>query len=124
MDEPSADVVKRLKEQHADRALHQVDLKDPGDEETYYVVMTGPNADEYKKFTDDVFEAREKSKSDQERAEKMSFAAKNGVLRQVVWPARDEVKDLLFRHPGFTMSLAEKIHDHAGSSAEVRSKKL
>lgn len=124
MEEPNADEIKRLKEQHADRALHLVDLKDPGDEETHYVIMTGANADEYKKFTDDVFDARAKAKTDQERNEKLLFIGKNAVLRQAVWPPRDDVKELLYKHPGFVMLLAEKIHEHAGTSAEVRSKKL
>lgn len=124
MSEPSADVIKRLKEQHADRQLHLEEIKDPGDDESHYIVMTGANSDEYKKFTDDVFEAREKSKTDQERSEKLTFVVKNGILRQTVWPERDGIKDLLFQHPGFVMLLAEKIHEHAGTSAEVRSKKL
>jgi hypothetical protein len=124
MAEPSAEVIKRLKDQHADRQLHLVEIKDPNDEEGHHFVMTGANSDEYKKFTDDVFEAREKAKNDQERSEKLTFAAKNAVFRQTVWPPRDEVKELLHQHPGFVMSLAEKIHEHAGSSAEVRSKKL
>lgn len=124
MEAPSADTIKRLKEQHADRALHLVDLKDPGDDEMHFVVMTGPTDDEYKKFNDDTFDARDKSKNDAEKNEKLRFVAKNAVLRQAVWPDRDDVKELLFKHPGFVLSLAEKIHEHAGSSAEVRSKKL
>lgn len=124
MDAPSKEQIERLKAQFADRALHLVDVKDPGDDETYYVVMQGPTDDEYKKFADDTFDAKEKAKNEAEKSEKLRFVAKHAVLRQAVWPSRDEVKELLFKHPGFVPLLADKIHEHAGSSAEVRSKKL
>jgi hypothetical protein len=123
MEAPTAEQIARLKQQHADRALHLVELQQPGEEEIYYVVMGGANEDEYKKFSDDVMLARESTK-ESERNEKMRFAGKNAVLRQAVWPDREAVKDLLFRNPTFVTHLAEKIHDHAGSTAEVRSKKL
>jgi hypothetical protein len=124
MDAPSEEQIKRLKETLTDRALHLVELKDPGDEEIYYLVMQGPTDDEYKRFIDDTFDARDKAKTEQDKNDKLRFIAKNAVLRQAVWPPRDDVKDLLFKHPGFVLLAAEKIHEHAGSSAEVRSKKL
>lgn len=124
MEAPSAEQVSRLKEQHSDRALHQVELKDDGDDETYYVVLKGPTDDEYKIFVDDTFMAREKAKNESDKHERLMLVATNAIMRQAVWPARDEIKDLLFKHPGFVDRIANKIPDHAGSSAEVRSKKL
>lgn len=124
MEAPSASEIARLKESNPERALHQVDLKDDGDDEHYYVVMKGPTDDEYKIFVDDTFVARDKAKNDQDKNERLRLVATNAILRQAVWPSRDEVKDMLFKHPGFVDRIAEKIPDHAGSSAEVRSKKL
>lgn len=123
MDAPSEEQIKRLKEQHPGYALHLVELQEPGDEEMFCVVMKGANEDEYRKFTDDVMLARE-AKTEAEKSEKMRFAGKQAVLRQAVWPDREAVKDLLFKHPQFVSHLGEKIHEHAGSTAEVRSKKL
>jgi len=124
MDAPSADTIKRLKDQHQDRQLHLVELKDADDDEVYFFIMSGPNDDEYKKFVDDTFDARDKAKNDVDKNERLRFVAKNAIMRQAVWPEREDVKALLFRRPGFVLALADKIHDHAGSSAEVRSKKL
>lgn len=124
MDAPSADQIKRLKEQHSDRRLHLVELKKDGDDEMYYVVMKGPNDDEYKIFVDDTFAAREKAKNDVDKNEKLRVVATNAILRQAVWPERDELKKMLFDHPAFVDKIADEIPGHAGSSAEVRSKKL
>lgn len=124
MEKPSEAQIKQLKEKYADRALHLVSAKDDGDPETYYVVLKGANEDEYRIFTDDVFAAREKSKNDADKNERMRIAGTNAIVRQCVWPERDELKKLLFDHPGFVGLFAEKIHDQVGSSAEVRSEKL
>jgi hypothetical protein len=124
MEAPSSADIARLKEEHQDRALHLVELKSEGDEEKYYLVMKGPTEDEYKIFVDDTFIARDKAKNDQDKSERMRLVATNVIIRQAVWPARQEIKDLLFKHPGFVMQVADKVHEHAGSSAEVRSKKL
>jgi len=124
MEAPTPAEIARLKEQHPERALHLVDLKDDGDDEHYFVVMKGPTEDEYKIFVDDTFVAREKAKNDQDKNERLTLVAHTAVVRQTIWPDREEVKSLLFRHPGFVSKLADKIPDHAGSSAEVRSKKL
>lgn len=124
MEAPSASEIAALKEKHPDRALHLIELKNEGDEETYYVVMKGPTDDEYKIFKDDTFTARDKAKNDQDKNEKLDLVAFNAVMRQGVWPERQEIKDLLFKHPGFKDRIADKIPEHAGTSAEVRSKKL
>lgn len=124
MDAPSADQIKRLKEQHADRALHLIELKNPGDDEIYYVVMKGPTDDEYKLFVDDTLGAGEKAKTNTEKNNLLKDIGEKAVLRQAVWPSRDEVKALLFIHPAFVDKLADEIPKHAGTSAEVRSKKL
>jgi hypothetical protein len=120
---PSDSEIEQLKEKHSDRALHLVEMQRPGDEEIVHLVMVGANHDEYKKFTDDIWTAR-KEKTEAEKNEKLDFIARQAILRQTVWPDRDEVKSIIFKNPGFVDNLAQKIHELAGSSAEVRSKKL
>jgi hypothetical protein len=124
MEEPSKELVDRLKAKLPDRQLHLVTIKNEGDDEEYHFIMTGANSDEYKLFIDQTFEAREKAKTTVERNEKLEEVALKAIQRQTVWPERDDLKALLFKMPGFVGKLADKITDHAGSSAEVRSKKL
>lgn len=122
MEKPSEETIARLKQAHTDRALHLVEVQNPEDEEIFYFVMTGANSDEYKKFNDDVVAARDAKEAD--RNDKARAAAKSAILRQTLWPDREQVRDILHRNPGFVSQIVDKIHEHAGSSAEVRSKKL
>lgn len=124
MEKPSEAQIKQLKEKYADRALHLVELKNEGDDEMYYVVMKGANDDEYKIFVDATFDAREKAKNDIDRNERMAQVERNTIVMLTVWPEREELKKMLFDHPGFADKIAHEIPKHAGSSAEVRSKKL
>jgi hypothetical protein len=123
MEAPSKDKIDQLKAKHPDRALHLVEFQNPGEEEITYFIMQGANYDEYKLYQDQIRTAND-AKSDLERSEKLMTAAKNAVMRQTVWPDRDEVKDILFRNPGFVEQAQKSIREHCGSSAEVRSKKL
>lgn len=123
MEKPSKETIERLKAQFADRSFHLVTLTKPGDEEEFLFVMMGANADEYKRYEDEITRARQ-AKTDEDRNDKLTFAMKQAVLRRIAWPEAEEAKALLHAHPGFVVNLAEKIHDHAGTTAKVRSEKL
>jgi DNA-binding NarL/FixJ family response regulator len=121
-DEPSAEVIARLKEKHPDRALHLVTMTHC--EQTHHFVMSGANHYEYKKFQDEVLEAGDKAKNSADKLEKLTLAIKTAALAQIRWPDRTEVDRVFMENPGLIPLFSDKINEHAGSSAEVRSKKL
>jgi hypothetical protein len=124
VEKPSQEVIDRIKAKFPSQSLHRVTLRLPGGDEEFCFVMVGPDADQYKTYSDEVTKARENAKSDLDRNERLAFAAKSAALRQTQWPEREELKTLLHAKPGFVHLLAEQIHEHAGSTAEVRSEKL
>ena len=121
MTEPSKEIIERLKSEHTDRSLMQIEIDHEG--ETYYFLMTGPNEIEYKKFMTEVMDGKEKPK-ESEQMDAIRDATKRAALAQIRWPDRDQVKELFNRFPGMSSRFREKLHEAAATSAEVRSKKL
>lgn len=121
MDEPSAEVIKKLKEQFSDRSLQQVEFGE-GDE-AFCFVMTGPNAVEYKKFVDETVDASD-AKSEKDKIEKVRAAAEKAAMAQIRWPDRDQVKQLFDRYPAMITKFVDVLQTAAGDSFEVRTKKL
>jgi hypothetical protein len=121
MNDPSKELIDSLKSNHADRSLLLVEIDHEG--ETYKFLMTGPSDVEYRKFVGEVLDAKNKDK-ESEQLEAVRMACSRAALAQIRWPERSEVEVLFKRFPAFPHKFREKLHDAAGSSAEVRSKKL
>lgn len=132
MGSPSPEKIKELKALYPERSLHQVDLVDTRVDadgkkqdvgELFTMVMTGPSSDEHKKFTDEMLDAKDK-KDEKERIAALRGAILRAVLGQTRWPAREEVQKFFEMHPEAVDDLSTTLREHAGSNAEVRSKKL
>lgn len=119
--EPSSEKIAELKSKFPDRELHSVDFVD-GSEVVSVVVMTGPNREEYKKFVADIQRAGESKPAD--KLEAIRFAIEQNALAQIRWPDRDDVKALFARVPAAVEKFADKLHETAGGTIELRSKKL
>lgn len=123
--EPTAEQIKALKELHADRSLHLVEFVDKsGDdgEDVYFFVMTGTNRVEYKKYTDDVITAD--AKGGTARVDSIRTAIENTAKAMIRHPIRAEVERIINLKPAALELFAEEIQKQAGSTVEVRSKKL
>lgn len=112
---PSQGDIDQVKSTHPLRSVHLVEVEDNG--ETHHFLVTGPVTEELNKFLKEIEEA----KNDQEKLRK---AGENASLAQIRWPDRAEVKQLFSLKPLLSTHIAAKLTDFAGSSAEVRSKKL
>lgn len=124
--EPSEEKIKELKAKHADRSLHLVTLKqddDEGGSESHAFVMTGPSRAEYLKFQEEL-EAAKSKKTDTEKGTAVRDACERSALALIRWPERPVVAALFERYTAMPLSFAPKIHDMAGDSFEVRTKKL
>lgn len=121
-DEPSAEVIARLKEKYPDRSLHLVDVTHGDDK--HYFVMTGANHYEYKKFNDEILGARDTGKTEADKNDKLMAAVRTAAIAMIRWPDRPDVEKLFHDKPGMVAGFAEQIHEHAGTNSEVRSKKL
>lgn len=119
--EPSKETIEKLKEEHLDRSLLHIEIDHEGD--TYHFLMTGPSETEYKKFTTEVLEAKDKPK-ESEQMEGVRDASKRAALAQIRWPSRDDAAEFFKRFPATSMQFREQLHKAAGASAEVRAKKL
>jgi hypothetical protein len=124
--EPSAEVIARVKRDFADRSIHLVEAVD-GDEnkdgDIYFFVMTGPLRDEYKKYIDEVLSARE-GKDEKAVGEGVRAAIERLALGQIRHPDRDEVKRIFNIKPALIQNFAVPLQNAAGDAIEVRSKKL
>lgn len=121
MDEPSKEVVDRLKAQYVARAINRVECT-IGDD-TVMFVMTGPTPAEYERFTEEV-ELALAMKSVTERERATRSAVQRAALAQIQWPDRDAATETFVKYPALSGQLARTLHDSAGFSAEVRAKKL
>ncbi len=115
MNAPDESVISKLKVQHKDRALHLVEMTDG--EESLFFVLSGPNREEWRKYT------REMTESERD-VEKMTAAIERAALAQIRWPDREEVKQLFDTKPGIVSNFGEELSKAAGSHVEVRTKKL
>lgn len=121
MNEPNKDTIDRLKAEHDERSLLHVEIDH--EEETYHFLMTGPNDVEYKKFMTELLDAKDKSK-ESEQMDGIRSVVHRAALAQIRWPDRDTVTALFKRFPGMSSRFRDELHKAAGTSAEVRSKKL
>lgn len=119
--EPSKEAIEKLKSEHTDRSLLHVEIDH--EEVTYHFLMTGPNDVEYKKFMTELLDAKDKAK-ESEQMDGVRDATKRAAMAQIRWPDRDAVKELFNRFPAMSSRFREKLHEAAGASSEVRSKKL
>lgn len=119
--EPSKEEIDRLKAKFPDRSLRLVEMSD--DDEVFHFVMTGPNREEYRKFTDDMMTAKD-AKTEKDRIEQLGAAVERTALAMIRWPEREEVKQIFDNRPALSAEFSEQIHKAAGSSFEVRTKKL
>lgn len=120
-DRPSDNDIARAKAACPDRALRLVELTNEDDELCF--IVSGPSKPEYQKFQEEAQSAVEK-KSDKERAEAARQAIERAALAQIKWPDRDAAQALFVRYPSIYLKFADLLHDMAGDSFEVRSKKL
>ncbi len=127
MNEPTQDVIDRLKAQHSTRSLHRVELATKAGSDTeldsVVLVMTGPSLAEYEKFLEDIERSR-MVKEGIERERALRVAVQNNALAQIRWPERAEALALFDQYPALALGLANQLHNTAGASFEVRSKKL
>lgn len=121
MTDPTKELIDSLKATHSDRSLLLIEIDHEG--ETYKFLMTGPSDVEYRKFVGEVLDAKNKDK-ESEQLEAVRTACSRAALAQIRWPERSEVEALFKRFPAFPHRFREELHNAAGSSAEVRSKKL
>ncbi len=124
--EPNEQQIKDLKAKFSDRSLHLVTLKQDDDEgasDSYAFVMTGPTRAEYIKFQEEV-EAAKAKKSETEKGVAVRDACERSALALIRWPDRPIVAALFERYTAMPLAFAQKIHDMAGDSFEVRAKKL
>jgi hypothetical protein len=118
---PSPEKINELKQKFPERSLHQVDITICG--ETHTLLMTGPSTVEYDKYTDEMLKAIElKDSAEKQRA--LRRAQLTHVLAETRWPDRDDVNRLFEHAPEAVDEMQKPCREHAGSSAEVRSKKL
>lgn len=127
--QPSNEQISALKATFPDRSLHLVEavVKDESSSTTDEVavfVMTGPSRDEYKKFADEVFAAKDMKGSESDRIVATRGAIERAALAQIRWPARDVVQKLFEHKPAMVDGFADELHKAAGSNVELRSKKL
>ncbi len=102
-----------VRQKHPNRDVLPVVLKDEFGE--YRFVLSSPTSTEWNKYQIDVEAARGSN-------QKSASAAKNAVLAQIRWPARDIVEALLDRKPAMVLNLIDPFHRLAGVSAEERKK--
>jgi hypothetical protein len=121
VNELSSEKIEELKAKFPDRELHRIELVD-GNEASHVLVMTGPNRDEYRKFVSDVQRASDSKPAD--KLEAIRFAIEQNALAQIRWPDRDDVKALFSSLPAMVEKFADKLHETAGGTIELRSKKL
>lgn len=126
-DEPTQQQIAQIKAQFPTRSLHRIelspDLKEGVELDTLVFVMTGPNVGEYEKYVEDVHKANAIT-DPLDRTRALRSAVQRNALAQIRWPDRDRVMDLFANYPAMSMSFAGLLHSTAGSSYEVRSKKL
>lgn len=118
---PSQDVIDRLKSQHGDRALRLVELTNEDTALAY--VMTGPSRAEYQKYQEEISSALDK-KTDKEKADATRSATERAALAQIRWPDRPEAQARFEKFPAMVLKFVDILHDMAGDSLEVRSKKI
>ena len=127
MNEPSQEVIDRLKAQFSTRSLHRVEFSTAAGESTeldpVVLIMTGPSVVEYEKFLEDIDRAS-KVKDDLDKGKAYRTVVQNNALAQIKWPDRDEAIALFAQYPAISLNLAQQLHNTAGASFEVRSKKL
>lgn len=123
MDEPSQDVIDRLKVANPDRALKLLTLSEE-DGETLHFVVSGPNRPEYDKLTDDVLRLEKPGISEIDKTNGIKKAMETLAMQQIRWPERGEVIALLDKYPTMGVRIGSKVREYAGDSFEVRSKKL
>jgi len=117
--EPAKDTIEKVKVEHAERSVYHVEIDQDGD--TYHFLMTGPSEPEYKKFRSEILAAKG---SETEQTDLIDEAIKKAALAQIRWPARDAVVALFKHFPAIHHSFRNEIHKAAGTTAEVRAKKL
>lgn len=116
--------ITMLKAKFPDRTLHSVEIGDGEDGgELYQFIITGPTATEYKKYQDEMLEARAKGK-DKEQMEAAQSAIRRAALAQIRYPERAEVERLFEMKPGLISHFGEELPKAAGETLKVRSKKL
>lgn len=101
-------LIASLKEQHGDR-IELVADEDLGIE----VVVRPPTDAEWDRFV-----AQGADESQRHHAPKALARA------CIVYPAGDELRDLLKKYPAFTVSITKEIVEMAGATKAVRRKKL
>lgn len=119
--EPSKDVIDRVKASHPDRSLRLVEAIDG--EDTYFFIMTGAAREEYKKFTDEMLSGKD-AKDDKQQIENIRGAIERAALAQIRHPDREECKRIFNFKPAMIQNFAEEIQRAAGANVEVRSKNL
>lgn len=120
-DMPSQDAIDRIKAQSQDRALRLVEFTNEDAELAF--VMTGPSRVEYQKYQEEVAAAIDK-KGEKEKADAVRSATERAALAQIRWPERSEAQARFERFPAMVLKFVDVLHDMAGDSLEVRSKKI
>lgn len=119
--EPTPEKIAELKEKYNDRELQMIEAID-GDEVRHVFIMTGPNREEYRKYIEDIRRASDAKAEDKTMA--LRSAIENGALAQIRWPDRDTTKEIFQARPAMVDGFAERLHQAAGGSVELRAKKL
>lgn len=118
---PNEETIKRLKAANPDRAFRLVEMSNEDGDIAF--VMTGPTRPEYTKYQEEISAGLEK-KTEKEKADALRAATERAALAQIRWPERAVAAAEFDKHPAMILKFADLIHDMAGDSLEVRSKKI